>query len=545
MAAGAALLPAVVVTTSTLIAAPAEPAAPIDGAEVFFGIDPVRLLDTRDGTGTGTVGPLGAGETRRVTVAGRDGVPAGATSVAINVTLPRAATETSFVTVWPAGTPRPGTSVSNATPGLAVPNFALSELGTGGALDVFNESGDTHVVIDVVGHYVALDSVLDGADGAGATVGTGSPPVSTGQPGDVYLDEDGGDLYVRSSTEWVLVVDPGHDVDARVIARAGAPSTVVGLDGDVYLDTTGPRMYGPKTGGSWGVGASIGPDGDGIAFTTGAVAPSDTTGSVGDMHLDTSTLLLYGPRTSSGWGAGVALDAGAGGTDFLTGSGAPSVSLGADGDTYLDLSALELFGPKTGGAWGSSVSIGTGPELLTGSGAPSVSLGADGDTYLDLSALSMYGPKSGGTWGSPTALNPVDVLPGASVYADPDLGVSLSIGASEFAVPFPDDGVTVGAGLTRIDDDTLQVTRAGTYRIDLRLVAASLALLGARDVEIRVGGVATPETYRLASSGVAVGGSTLVHADVGDTIEVVSGRPAIALSISLGGSLVVQMVESD
>lgn len=67
----------------------------------YLPIVPGRLLDTRsEGE------PPADGAITRLAVAGRLGVPADATAVALNVT----ATETTgpgFVTLWPAGLPRP------------------------------------------------------------------------------------------------------------------------------------------------------------------------------------------------------------------------------------------------------------------------------------------------------------------------------------------------------------------------------------------------------------------------------------------------------
>ncbi|MGD9999705.1 MAG: DUF1501 domain-containing protein, partial [Ilumatobacteraceae bacterium] len=75
------------------------------GGDGLLPMTPVRLLDSRDGTG-GVIGPLGQGETVTVQVAGTNGVAVDATAVALNVTA-TGPTEGSYLTVWPSGQPRP------------------------------------------------------------------------------------------------------------------------------------------------------------------------------------------------------------------------------------------------------------------------------------------------------------------------------------------------------------------------------------------------------------------------------------------------------
>jgi hypothetical protein len=138
-------------------------------AEELVGIEPVRVLDTRNTTG-GPVGvpaaaPIGGGQTINVAVAGftKNGVkliPDNATSVAANITIDDDATLKSFLTVWPAGTPQPLTSANNAEPGLVVANSAILKLGVGGQLSVFNQRGDVNVVIDITGYFLACGAPL-------------------------------------------------------------------------------------------------------------------------------------------------------------------------------------------------------------------------------------------------------------------------------------------------------------------------------------------------------------------------------------------------
>ena len=147
----------------------------------FVGITPVRVLDTRPPgrggpIGVPAAGPLGQGQTIDVAVAGIDGIPADAVSVAVNVTLDEDATLKSFLTVWPAGEPRPtNASANNAEPGLVSPNSGLFKLGAGGKLSVFNQQGAVHVVIDVTGYFVAAPTTGTGPQGPAGPAGPIGP----------------------------------------------------------------------------------------------------------------------------------------------------------------------------------------------------------------------------------------------------------------------------------------------------------------------------------------------------------------------------------
>lgn len=145
-----------VVTITTVCSAPAARAQVRTG--MLFPLNPVRILDTRNGTG-GFSGAVVGGTFISVQVAGRGGVPAaGATAVALTLTAvaPAAA---GHLTVWPSGSPQPLASVLNFPAGRNVPNFIQVKLGADGRLNVL-ASATVQIVIDIVGYY--------GPDGAGA-----------------------------------------------------------------------------------------------------------------------------------------------------------------------------------------------------------------------------------------------------------------------------------------------------------------------------------------------------------------------------------------
>jgi hypothetical protein len=113
-------------------------------------ITPQRIVDSRSGLGT-SASPWGEGEVRNVQVAGRGGVPAGATAVIANLTGTNT-TSWGFLSAWPAGAPQPASSNLNFLGGQTVPNLVMLKLGAGGQLSISNGLGSAHVILDVMGY---------------------------------------------------------------------------------------------------------------------------------------------------------------------------------------------------------------------------------------------------------------------------------------------------------------------------------------------------------------------------------------------------------
>jgi hypothetical protein len=112
----------------------------------FTGITPTRVIDTRQSGLT-----IGPGGTRQVIVAGFDtGVPTNARSVIINVTAVDP-TEAGYLTVFPAGVERPNASNLNFVAGQTVPNLVFAQIGEDGSISIYNDSGRTDIIVDIVG----------------------------------------------------------------------------------------------------------------------------------------------------------------------------------------------------------------------------------------------------------------------------------------------------------------------------------------------------------------------------------------------------------
>ncbi len=122
---------------------------PITGSSMHT-INPERLLDTRTANGVPSTAKLGAKTLIRVQIAGRGSIPADATGVILNLTV-TGPTAPSYVTVWPSGAPMPVVSNINFLAGNTIANLQTLALGVDGALNLLNDNGETHVIIDVVG----------------------------------------------------------------------------------------------------------------------------------------------------------------------------------------------------------------------------------------------------------------------------------------------------------------------------------------------------------------------------------------------------------
>ena len=152
------------VTSSTASAAPQAPDPPTS-PEFYRPLTPARLLDTRPGyatvDGIGSPGqPVGPESTLQLTVLGRAGVPSdGVSSVVLNVTVTNP-TDSSYLTVWPTGSPRPTASNVNFVAGQTVPNLVVAEVGRGGTVNIFNFGGNVDVVADIAGYFPDTDDFV-------------------------------------------------------------------------------------------------------------------------------------------------------------------------------------------------------------------------------------------------------------------------------------------------------------------------------------------------------------------------------------------------
>jgi hypothetical protein len=121
----------------------------------FYTVTPCRVLDSRVTTGPWGGQPLGAQQERTATVVGGAcAIPATAKALSFNLTA-TAATAAGHIRVYPAGTPRPGSSSLNFAAGQTRGNNGVVSLGAAGDLAFFSgqASGSVHVILDVNGYF--------------------------------------------------------------------------------------------------------------------------------------------------------------------------------------------------------------------------------------------------------------------------------------------------------------------------------------------------------------------------------------------------------
>lgn len=131
------------------------------GESVLTPITPCRLLDTRPSTNVGDrATPIQPGETFVVRAVGTHGnctIPGEANALQTNVTA-IGATETTFITMWAGGAPRPVVSSLNPFPGEPpTPNAVTVPLSGTGSFSMYSPSGTVDVIVDVVGYFADHD----------------------------------------------------------------------------------------------------------------------------------------------------------------------------------------------------------------------------------------------------------------------------------------------------------------------------------------------------------------------------------------------------
>ena len=210
-------------TAVALTSAPASAAVPVRGT--FFPLDPVRVLDTRDGLGVEGQhpGPIGAGQVTKLHITGVGGVPdTGAGAVVLNVTATEAP-GAGYITSYPCGDPRPVASNVNYTKGVAVPNQVTVKVGTNGDV-CFYANTQVQIVADLSGWYAdnfasapgfryhELDParILDTRDGTGLQNGRLPGPMVAGEVLALQVEGAGGVPAdgARAITMNVTTADP-------------------------------------------------------------------------------------------------------------------------------------------------------------------------------------------------------------------------------------------------------------------------------------------------------------------------------------------------
>jgi hypothetical protein len=213
----------------------------------FVPIVPCRLMDTRPTSQVGTNTTLGAGSVRTTAVRGTNGkctgIPTTATGVAMNVTAVKG-TASSYLTVWPAGATRPGTSNLNWVPGAPpTPNKVDVALGSTGKVSFYNLAGNVDVIADVTGYYepvITAKGTVSSVQIVKQTITIVENAGSTGANGNAVAHCPAGMVAIAGGVE--------NPVQVALNTRSSRPEpenspNPTGWFGDVRSSTPGAAAY--------------------------------------------------------------------------------------------------------------------------------------------------------------------------------------------------------------------------------------------------------------------------------------------------------------
>lgn len=154
----------------------------------YTAFGPIRVLDTRKGTGTGgSTAAVAAGGTLRLRISGANGLPAHVSAVALNLTV-AGPTSGGYVTAYPSGGSRPTTSSLNFSAGQTVANLVVTPVGPDGTIEFYNGSGGTIALIADVNGYFTPTTAQEYRGASSARIldtrnGTGGYPYPTARQG--------------------------------------------------------------------------------------------------------------------------------------------------------------------------------------------------------------------------------------------------------------------------------------------------------------------------------------------------------------------------
>jgi hypothetical protein len=166
----------------------------------FIALAPCRVHDTR--VNAGGAGPIASQGTLTLVVAGKCGVPAGATAYSLNLTVTNSPASASyaFITVYPTGTGRPNTSTVNFKAGTQVANAAIVPAGTNGSIDIY-ATLQTEVIVDVNGYFVSASGTNVFPASGSTGIGTSTPSATLQVAGDLRIGSNGTNTDIRIFTD--------------------------------------------------------------------------------------------------------------------------------------------------------------------------------------------------------------------------------------------------------------------------------------------------------------------------------------------------------
>ena len=146
--------------------------------------------------------------------------------MALNVTAVGPSAD-GFVTVWPAGAVQPTASNLNLRVGVTVPNMVIVPLGADGKVSIFNDSGTTNLLVDVLGWFPTTTQ-MSSPNPARASVGPDGLQ-TFGYSLDPAISADGRYVAFRSIASNLVAGDTNAKADVFVFDRTNSVTTRVSV----------------------------------------------------------------------------------------------------------------------------------------------------------------------------------------------------------------------------------------------------------------------------------------------------------------------------
>jgi|SRR5579885_14090 hypothetical protein len=169
---------------------------------------------------------------------------------------------------------------------------------------------------------------------------------------------------------------------------------------------------------------------------------------------------------------------------------------------------------------------------------------ATGDNNIYIGNAGVAGESNTIRIGDPAVHNQVFIggIPAgglASILFDYNSGgITIQIGG---AVPFNQAPLVVGRAITKTNDTTFTLNKAGVYRVSYTIRTALLSLLA--NVQVQINGVGVGPTAALVVAGTSISDQITFVANAGDTLQLVVGGLALTLGTGDNATINIDKVQ--
>jgi hypothetical protein len=156
--------------------------ADISNPGVFVAVNPCRVVDTRNPTGTYGGPALVGGASRSFNIPAGPcaGIPANPSSFSLNFTIVNATGPNGFLTAYPTGTTRPVASTMNYTTNTTIANAAIVPPNASGSIDVY-VNVSTDAIIDINGYFLDRNGLVNAGESLGVVANVSGNGAIKGQ----------------------------------------------------------------------------------------------------------------------------------------------------------------------------------------------------------------------------------------------------------------------------------------------------------------------------------------------------------------------------